>query len=159
MQNNTYEVLSAKEPASRERVIQRGTKVLVIGITQRKGDQQFINSKGEDLFQKSWEAGHKQWETSEPRAVLQLINVNDTNLYSFAYNSVFKFYLLHSINTRTLLTINTCLSRGTRFVYSRKSDKWDEIEFTYVSSLTVSSFPLFFCQCLLKIFQASDLLK
>lgn len=134
-------------------MIQRGVKVLVIGITQSKGDHQFINSKGKDLFQKSWEAGYRQWETSEPRAVLPLINVHDTNLYSFAYTSVFKFYLLHSINTRTLLTINTWLSRGSRFVYSGKSDKRDEIELMYVSSLTVSSFPLFFVSVYLKYFR------
>lgn len=43
---------------------QRGMKALVIGITQRKGDQQFIICKAEDLFLKSWEAGHRHWETS-----------------------------------------------------------------------------------------------
>lgn len=43
---------------------QRGTKAIVIGITQRKGDQQFIICEGEDLFLKSWEAGHGHWDTS-----------------------------------------------------------------------------------------------
>lgn len=102
----------------------RGTKALVIGITQRKGDQQFITCKAEELFQKSWEAGHRhvrlQFQIREQRAVLQMINVHDTNLHSLAYNSVLKFYLLQSINTRTLLTINIQLSRSSRFVYSRK---------------------------------------
>lgn len=74
-----------------EECFQGGMKTLVIGITQRNEDQQLINCKGEDLFQKSWEAEHWQWETSEPRVVLQLINVHDTNLYSLAYNSVLNF--------------------------------------------------------------------
>lgn len=45
---------------------QRGTKALVIRITQRKRDQQFIICKAEDLFQKTGEAGHRQWEISVP---------------------------------------------------------------------------------------------
>lgn len=55
----------------------RGTKALVIGITQRKGDQQFITCKAGDLFQKSWEAGHRQWETAVPNKRAKGCTPND----------------------------------------------------------------------------------
>lgn len=143
---------------------QSGRKVLVTWITRGTGDQQ--SSAGRQTLSSTGAGGWRQAVgdsalANRAQGSIPSDSHIDSNLHSPV--CIFKFQLLHSISTKTLLSINIWLSRGSSFctlkeITIRQMIR-DQNSCMFLPWLLPVSLLFSLCQYLLQMFQASDLLR